>query len=57
MTTKEMLRGCIGKVTFITRRHSKMVAEAKTKTYGKPTRAYRCDYCKRWHLTTRPKEN
>ena len=48
-------RGCdyLNKRTYQNKREARYFAAVSTKLLGKTHRAYRCDACGLWHLTTR----
>lgn len=46
--------GCTGKKWFATKDTAKAAARRRKKVYGVPHRAYLCEHCATWHLTTKP---
>lgn len=52
---KQEMRKCDGKVPYSTRARAKRACDRYTKKYGKKFYPYRCDWCHRWHMTTKPR--
>lgn len=54
-STHEQIRGCHHKVRFPDRHRAKMAVRTIRNNKSKPTRmrAYECEYCNGWHLTSK----
>jgi hypothetical protein len=43
-------RGCLGKMRYPSRKNAAAAARVITRNSGELLEAYRCRYCKRWHI-------
>lgn len=48
------LRGCRDKKTYFSKKDANKQARKDTERYGKTMRAYECDVCCFFHLTSKP---
>jgi hypothetical protein len=49
-------RSCLRKLQYSSRRAARIGAVKVRCAFGTPMRVYRCAHCRKWHLTSKPRE-